>query len=112
GAAVQFLDDLQRRALHAVDGYRHTGLEADGDLIRGRREFRRRGVVVDVLGGGVPDVFEVAGLDGASPDVLVDRVRVLLGGLDRQALVLCEGDGLVAGQGEVPNGGGASRVRA
>ena len=70
------------------------------------------GVVVDVLGGGVPDVLEEAGLDGAAPDVLVDRVRVLLGGLDRQSLFLGEGDGLVAGQGEVADRGDALQVRA
>jgi hypothetical protein len=112
GAAVQFLDGLQRGDLDAVDRHRHAGLEGDGDLIRCRRELRGGGVVVDVLGGGVPDVLEVAGFDGASPDVLVDRVRVLLGGLDRQALFLGEGDGLVAGQGEVADGGDALQVRA
>ena len=112
GAAVEFLDGLQRGDLDAVDRDRDAGFEGDGDLIRRRREFRGGGVVVDVLGGGVPDVLEVAGFDGAAPDVLVDRVRVLLGGLDRQALFLGEGDGLVAGQGEVADRGDALQVRA
>ena len=112
GAAVEFLDGLQRGDLDAVDRDRHAGLEGDGDLVRRRREFRGGGVVVDVLGGGVPDVLEVAGFDGAAPDVLVDRVRVLLGGLDRQSLFLGEGDGLVAGQGEVTDRGDALQVRA
>ncbi|MCY1222478.1 hypothetical protein D9M72_345730 [compost metagenome] len=112
GAAVEFLDGLQRGDPDTVDGDRHAGFEGDDDLIRRRREFRGGGVVVDVLGGGVPDVLEVAGFDGAAPDVLVDRVRVLLGGLDRQSLFLGEGDGLVAGQGEVADRGNALQVRA
>ena len=55
------------------------------------------GVVVDVLGRCVPQILEESGLDGAAPDVLVDRERRLLGHVDRDVVLLGERDGLLAG---------------
>src|SRR5699024_1247188 len=110
GATVHLLDGLQRGDLAAVDRDGHAALEGDDDFVGDRRERRVIGVAEDVLGGFVPDVLEEAGLDGASPHVLVDRERVVLGGLDGQALALGVLDGLVTGQGEVAHRGDALQL--
>src|SRR5699024_12784828 len=58
-----------------------------------------------------PGVLGVPGLDAPSSHVVVDRERVVLGGVDRQALAFGVLDGLVAGQGEVANRGDALQLR-
>src|SRR5699024_4477801 len=110
GAAVHLLDGLQGVDGTTVDRDRDAALEGDDDLVGHRREGRIVGVAEDVLGGLVPDVLEEPGLDGTAPHVLVDRERVVLGGLDRQALAFGVLDGLVAGQGEVANRGDALQL--
>ena len=76
GPAVEFHDGLQHRDRVAVDGHRPPALEADDHLVGGVEvDGRVFGVVVDVLGRGVPQVLQEAGLDRAAPDVLVDRER-------------------------------------
>src|SRR5690606_5456275 len=107
---VELLDRLEHGDRLAVDGHRDALLEADDDLVGLTGEGRVLGVLVDVLDRGVPDVLEEAGLYGAAEDVLVDGVRRLLGGRDGQALVLAEGDGLVAGHGVVADRGDALQV--
>lgn len=110
GALVELLDRLEDRDGPAVEGDRDARLEGDDHLVRLPGEGRVLGVLVDVLDRRVPDVLEEAGLDGAAEDVLVDGVRRLLGGRDRQALGLAEGDGLVAGHGVVTDRGDALQV--
>ena len=80
----------------AVDRDRHAALEADDDLV-GRAPVDRRvlGVVVDVLGGRVPQVLQEAGFHRAAPDVLVDRERRTLGDVDRDGVLLGERDRLL-----------------
>ena len=73
---------------------------------------RVRGVLVDVLDRRVPDVLQEAGLDGPAEDVLVDGVRGLLGGGDREVLLLAEGDRLVPGHRVVTDRGDALQVGA
>src|SRR5699024_7361858 len=87
------------------------GLEGDDDLIRGLAQGRVLGVGVDVLGRGVPQVLQVAGLNGAAPDVLVDGERGGLGLLDRDVVFLGEGDGLVAGPGVIAGRGDDLQLR-
>ena len=102
GPAVQFDDGLQDRDRVAVDGHRPSAGEADDHLVRGVEvDGRVFGVVVHVLGGGVPQVFQEAGLHRAAPDVLVDRERRALGDVDRNRVVLGERDGLLPGPGVV-----------
>ena len=85
-------------------------LEGDDDLV-GLAGLGRVGrVLVDVLDRGVPDVLQEARLDGAPEDVLVDGVRGLLGGGDREVLRLAEGDRLVAGHRVVADRGDALQV--
>ena len=112
GAAVELLDDLQRGEGLTVQRHRDACVEGDVDDVGGRREGRVLGVVVDVLGGTVPDVLQEAGLHGAAPDVLVDGEGILLGGLDRQVVLLCVFDGLLTGQGQVAHRGDALQLRA
>ena len=75
-----------------------------------RGSGRVGGVGVDVLDRTVPDVLEEAGLDRPAPHVLVDRVRRLLGHVDRQVVRLGELDGLVAGHRQVAHRGDAGQV--
>ena len=107
---VHLLDSLERRHRTAIDGDRDALIEGDDDLIRQRRVGRIVGVVVDVLRGGVPQVFEEAGLDSSTPNVLVDREGVVLGRLDRQAMLLGVLDGDVTRQREITDRGNAVHV--
>ncbi len=102
-AAVHLLDRLQRGHVAAVDLDRHALLEFDDDLVFDRREVRVVGVRVAVLGGRVPRVLEEAGLNGATPHVLVDGERALLGLHDRQVVVVGVGDLHVTRQRQVAN---------
>ena len=102
-ATVHFLDGLERRHRTAVDGDRDTLIEGDDDLVRQWRVGRIVGVVVDVLRGGVPQIFEEAGLDGAAPHVLVDREGVVLGRLNRQVMLLGVLNRNVTSQSKVTN---------
>ena len=111
GARVELLDRLQHGDRLTVDRGRHPVDERQHELVRPRRGARRRGVRVDVLDRAVPGVLEEAGLDGAAPHVLVDRVRRLLVDVDGQALVLGEGDRLVAGHARVADRRDAAQVR-
>ncbi len=110
GPLVELLDGLQHRHLAAVDRDRDAGLEGDDDGVGLTRGGRVLGVLVDVLDRGVPDVLQEARLDGATEDVLVDRVRVLLGGHDREVLGLGEGNRLVAGHRVVADRGDALQL--
>ena len=80
-------------------------VEGDDDFVRQRRVGGVIGVVVDILGGGIPQVFEEAGFDGAAPHVLVNREGVVLRRFDRQVVLLGVLDGNVAGQGKVAQPG-------
>ncbi len=112
GPAVEFDDGLQHRDRSGVDGDRPTGLEADDHLIGGvpvqRRVF---GVVVDILGGGVPQLLQEAGLHRAAPDVLVDGERRTLGDVDRDRVLLGERDGLLPGPGVIADRGQHLQIR-
>jgi len=105
GAGVELLDRLQDGDVLPVQRHRHPALEADHDLVRLPGHGRVLGVGVDVLDGAVPDVLEEAGLDGAAPHVLVDRVRRALGDVDRERALLGPDDRLLAGPGEVADRG-------
>ena len=76
GPPVEFDDGFQHSDRVAVDGHRPAALEADDHLVGGvpvqRWVF---GVVVDVLGGRIPQVLQEAGLHRAAPHVLVDGER-------------------------------------
>lgn len=112
---VQLDDCFQNSDFRAVDAHRDTLVEADDDLIGGVPvQCRVFGVVVDVLGWGVPQVLQEAGLHGAAPDVLVDREGRALTDVDRDGVLLGEGDGLLPGPCVVAHGGRAPRdpVRA
>ena len=110
GPAVELLDGLQRGDLPAVDGHRDALLEGEGHLVGQRRVGGVIGVDVDVLSGGIPQVLEEPGLDGTPPDVLVDGEGVVLGGLDRQVVLLGVVDGDVASQRQVSHRGDAVHV--
>ena len=112
GAPVEFHDRFQNADRLAVDRHRHATLEPDDDLV-GRAPVERRvlGVVVDVLGGGVPQVLEEAGLDRAAPHVLVDRERRALGDVDRDGVLLGERNGLLARPRVVPDRGQHLQIR-
>lgn len=112
GPLVELLDRLENGDGLAVDGDRDALLEGDDDLVGLARGGRVLGVLVDVLDRGVPDVLQEARLDGAPEDVLVDRVRGLLGGRDREVLLLAEGDRLVPGHRVVTDRGDALEVGA
>ena len=60
----------------AIEGHRHPGLEAHHDL--DGLGSRLPGHGVDVLGRLVPGVLDDPALDGLAPQVLVDRVGLLL----------------------------------
>ena len=112
GPPVEFDDGLQNRDRVAIDGHRPTGLEADDHLI-GSVPVQRGvfGVVVDVLGGGVPEMLQEPGLHRATPDVLVDGERRALGDVDRDRVLLRERDGLLPGPGIVADRGQHLQMR-
>lgn len=110
GAHVELLNGLQDGDGPAVDGDRDALLEGDDDLVGVAGLGRVRGVLVDVLDRRVPDVLKEARLDRAPEDVLVDGVRGLLGGGDREVLLLAEGDRLVTGHRVVADRGDALEV--
>ena len=62
------------------------------------------GVGVDVLDRPIPDVLKEPGLDGATPDVLVNGVRRLLGDVNGQSVLLGELDRHVTRQAVVADG--------
>src|SRR5205814_2915944 len=77
---VELLD--QPDALHrgAIKGGRDALAEPDDDLLgAGRRRIRVHRPLEDVARWRTPRILEHAGLDGATPEVLVDAVRALLG---------------------------------
>lgn len=112
GPLVELLDRLEDGDGLAVDGDGHALLEGDDDLVGLARGGGVLGVLVDVLDRRVPDVLQEARLDGAPEDVLVDGVRGLLGGRDREVLLLAEGDRLVPGHRVVTDRGDALQVGA
>ena len=69
------------------------------------------GVDEDVLRRLDPRVLEDAALGGAAPEVLVDGVRRALGDVDRQPVLLGEGDGPVTGHAAVTDRGDARKLR-
>src|ERR1019366_8637931 len=76
------LGDQRRRGECApVHGHRDTGFEGDDQL--GRLDSRWTRHRIDVLGGPVPRVLDDPALDGPAPEVLVDRVELLLGHRER-----------------------------
>ena len=103
-APVQFDDRFEHGDRLAVDGYWPAGLEADDHLV-GSVPVQRRvfGVVVDVLGGRVPEMLQEAGFHGATPHVLIDGERRALGDIDRDRVLLGERNGLLPGPGVVPD---------
>ena len=107
---VELLNRFQGADVAAVDGHRDSFLEGEGHFVGQGRVGGVVGVDVDVLGGGVPQVLEVPGLNGAAPDVLVDGEGVVLGGLDRQVVLLGVVDGHITGQRQVAYRGDAVHV--
>ena len=64
-----------------VDAHRHALLEADHDgALVGGRLLGEQPHALRRLG---PGVLHLAALDGPAPEVVVDRVHLLLGGHDR-----------------------------
>ena len=84
GPAVELLNRLQGADVATVDRHGDALLESEDHLVGQGRVGGVIGVDVDVLGGGVPQILEEPGLNGAPPDVLVDGEGVVLGGLDRR----------------------------
>ena len=102
----------------AVDRHRQSGLEGDRHLLRrGQRPVGGGGQREDVLGRRRPGILQRPGLDGAPPQVVVDRVRlaaphrhmdpVLLGIRD----LLAAGHAPVADRGQHRHVGGKRRHR-
>ena len=103
GPPVQLQDRLVRGDRLTVDRHRRATVERDDDLVRVALHRRVGRVRVDVLDRTVPDVLQEAGLDGAAPQVLVDRVWRLVRHVDRQALLLRVRDGLLPRPRVVPH---------
>ena len=97
------MNGLQWRHGTAVDRNGNTLVKRDYDLVRKRRVGRIIRVVVDILGGGIPDVFKEPCLDCASPNILVNGEGVVLGCFNRQVMLDRVVDRHVAGEGEVAN---------
>ena len=108
--AVHFLNGLERRHGTAIDGDGDALIESNDDLVWQRRVGRIVGVVVDVLSRSVPQVFEEAGFNGATPHVLVDREGIVLGRFDRQVVLLGVVDRNVTRQRQVTDRGNAVHV--
>ena len=103
GAAVHLLDGLQRRHLATIDLDRHTFLEFDDHFVFDRREVRIIGVGIAILGGRIPRVLKETGLDGATPHILVNRERALLGLHNRQVMLIRIGDLDITGERNEPD---------
>ena len=87
---VHLCDDVQVAHLLAVDSNRQTSLELDlnlGSLFRSL--FGIGGHGVDVQRRAVHRIFQNATLDCAAPQVVVDGVRLALGGRNGNAMSLC-----------------------
>jgi hypothetical protein len=70
------LDEIGERHRDAVDGDGQSLVETDRQFDRLR--FVTRVSVIGLFGWCGPRVFHGAALDGATPEVLVDRVDLLL----------------------------------
>ena len=87
---VHLCDDVQIAHLLTVDGNRQTSLELDfdfGSLFRSL--FRVGSHGVDVQRRTVHRVFQNTTLDCAAPQVVVNGVRLALGGRNGNAMSLC-----------------------
>ena len=96
GGALEQLDDPQPLA---VERHRHAALEARRSTTSGSsgRQLGPRDELEDVVVGRVVEVLDPAALRRASPEVVVDRVRRVLGAaLDRDAVLARVGDLLLA----------------
>ncbi len=98
GDLVHLGDDVQVAHLLAVDGNRQAALELDlnlGGLVGSLLGVGGHGV--DVQRRAVHRVFQNTALDGAAPQVVVDGVRLGLGGGNGYAVSLCPVHFLLAG---------------
>ena len=95
GGALEQLDDAQPLA---VERHRHAALEADGDdLGLVGRQLGAGDELEDVVVGRVVELLDPAPLRRAPPEVVVDRVRRVLGAaLDRDPVLARVGDLLLA----------------
>ena len=84
---------------HAVERDRDAGFERDDELPRvGRRGGRVGRERVRLVGGATQGSSIDAALDGAAPEVLVDRVRVVAADLDRDVVAGGVLDRVLAGR--------------
>ena len=110
GDLVRLDDEVEQVHLLAVERRRDAALETDDDSLGlGGAVLGVGGHRPDVRGGRVPGVLEDAALDGATPEVVIDGVGLLVGGGHGHA-VLLRPLHLGVARGEVPHADGRDEL--